>query len=206
MLLRLRQRIVPPPWGVGRGVWLDVDEPSLAHHVRWIRRWGATSTQRSGGAEPDAAALFHPARPPWTLTVVDGLDDARAVVLHFHHALTDGVGGVAAAYCCSTACRHPTGVAAPDHGPPPSTPRIDPLKPSPTARHRPARDRRRRPAALHPHRRGPPRTLGGRATGWLGAPPGSPAPTGRSSTGSAGVSVAPPTSCAPADAAGGNRR
>lgn len=42
-----------------------------------------------------AMADFDRARPLWTATLIDGLDDGgAAVLLKFHHALTDGVGGV----------------------------------------------------------------------------------------------------------------
>jgi WS/DGAT/MGAT family acyltransferase len=42
-----------------------------------------------------AMSDFDRARPLWTTTLIDGLDDGRAAVLmKFHHALTDGVGGV----------------------------------------------------------------------------------------------------------------
>lgn len=42
-----------------------------------------------------AMADFDRARPLWTTTLVDGLEDGgAAVICKFHHALTDGVGGV----------------------------------------------------------------------------------------------------------------
>ena len=42
-----------------------------------------------------AMSDFDRARPLWTATLIDGLDDGGAAVLmKFHHALTDGVGGV----------------------------------------------------------------------------------------------------------------
>ena len=38
---------------------------------------------------------FDPGRPPWDVTLIDGLDGSRAALyLRAHHALTDGVGGV----------------------------------------------------------------------------------------------------------------
>ena len=204
LLPRLRQRIVPPPWGVGRARWLDVDEPSLAHHVRWIRAPGGDIDAALAVAEPDAAASFDPARPPWTLTVVDGLDDARAaVVLRFHHALTDGVGGVALADRLFDRARHPTRVAAPDHGPPPSTPRIDPQAIADgalgIARHGIA-------AAVRPLSTLTAAVRLGRSAARLlaPAPPGSPVLTGRSLDRWLGVSERPlPAVRRAADAAGG---
>jgi WS/DGAT/MGAT family acyltransferase len=42
-----------------------------------------------------AMADFDRARPLWTTTLIDGLEDGgAAVICKFHHALTDGVGGV----------------------------------------------------------------------------------------------------------------
>ena len=94
-LPRLRQRIEPPQLGLGRPRWREDDHPSLAHHLRRVQAPGADIDAVLAVAEPDAVAAFDPARPPWTLTVVDGLDGGRsAVVLRFHHAITDGVGGV----------------------------------------------------------------------------------------------------------------
>lgn len=96
-LPRLRQFIEPAPLSFGPPRWRDDDRFSVEHHVRRVR-----AASGAGGldaalavAEPDVAAAFDPARPPWTLTLVEGLDDdAAALVLRFHHAITDGVGGI----------------------------------------------------------------------------------------------------------------
>jgi WS/DGAT/MGAT family acyltransferase len=108
LLPRLRQRIAPPPWGVGRPQWRDVEESSLAHHLRRVRAPGGDLDAALAVAEPDAATAFDPARSPWTLTIVDGLDGGRsAIVLRFHHAITDGVGGIALAERLFDHARHP---------------------------------------------------------------------------------------------------
>jgi WS/DGAT/MGAT family acyltransferase len=92
---RLRQRLDPPVLGAGRPRWRWADEPSLAYHVRRVRAPGGDLDAVLALTEPDVVAAFDPARPPWTITVVDGLDGGRAaVVLRFHHAITDGVGGI----------------------------------------------------------------------------------------------------------------
>jgi WS/DGAT/MGAT family acyltransferase len=58
--------------------------------------------------EPDATAPFDPERPPWSLTVVEGLSPARAAfVLRFHHAVTDGMGGLHVAARLFDRRRHP---------------------------------------------------------------------------------------------------
>ena len=92
---RLRQRIVGPPLDIGRPRWEDAGEVSLAHHVRRVRSSGGGVESALAVAEPDAVTAFDPARPPWTLTIVDGLDGGQAaMILRFHHAISDGVGGI----------------------------------------------------------------------------------------------------------------
>lgn len=96
---RLRQRIVGPPLDIGRPRWEDAGEVSLAHHVRRVRSVGGGLESALAVAEPDAVTAFDPARPPWTLTIVDGLDgDQAAMILRFHHAISDGVGGIEIAH------------------------------------------------------------------------------------------------------------
>jgi WS/DGAT/MGAT family acyltransferase len=98
LLPRLRQRIEPPPWGFGRPHWADVDDWTVGYHLRRVRAPEGDVGAVLAVAEPDAAAAFDPARPPWTMTIVDGLDHGRsAVVLRFHHAISDGMGGIALA-------------------------------------------------------------------------------------------------------------
>ncbi|HZA79339.1 MAG TPA: wax ester/triacylglycerol synthase domain-containing protein [Acidimicrobiales bacterium] len=112
LLPRLRQRIEPPPLGLGRPRWRDDDQASLAQHLRRCRAPGGDIDAVLTVAEPDAAAAFDPARPPWTLTVVDGLDRGRsAVVLRFHHAITDGVGAVEVAERLFDRARRPARAA-----------------------------------------------------------------------------------------------
>jgi diacylglycerol O-acyltransferase / wax synthase len=95
LLPRLRQRIDPPPFGLGWPVWRGDDQSSLSHHIRRVNLPGGDIGAVLDMAEPDFASAFDPARPPWSLTIVDGLDRSRAAfVLRFHHAITDGVGGI----------------------------------------------------------------------------------------------------------------
>jgi diacylglycerol O-acyltransferase len=95
LLPRLGQRLDPPPLDLGRPRWRPSGEPSLAAHVRRVAAPGGGLDAALAVAEPDAAAAFDPVRSPWTLTVVDGLGGGRsAVILRFHHTLTDGVGGI----------------------------------------------------------------------------------------------------------------
>ncbi|HET6950595.1 MAG TPA: wax ester/triacylglycerol synthase domain-containing protein, partial [Acidimicrobiales bacterium] len=122
---RLGQRLAPPPLGLGRPRWRPAGEPSLAQHVRRVRAPGDDLDAVLAVAEPDAVAAFDPARPLWTMTIVDGLAGGRAaLLLRFHHTLTDGVGGMDLADMLFDRARRPRpagadvdGVAAGGAGP-----------------------------------------------------------------------------------------
>jgi WS/DGAT/MGAT family acyltransferase len=108
VLPRLRQRIVPGPFGRLR--WEEVDHFALDHHVRRI------CSGEGGGVEAalevagrDATTAFDPARPPWQAVIVEGLHgDAAALILRFHHAITDGVGGIDLAEAIFDRSRRPS--------------------------------------------------------------------------------------------------
>lgn len=91
----LRQRVVasPPP---APPRWVDMPDFDLDFHVR---RAAATAPGDLGGLLEMARLAemedFDRARPLWYVTLIDGLSGGGAAVLcKFHHALTDGVGGV----------------------------------------------------------------------------------------------------------------
>ena len=90
-----RQRVVesPPP---APPRWEDAPDFDLDFH---LRRVSAPVPGNLDGvlemARLAAMADFDRARPLWTATLIEGLDDGGAAVMcKFHHALTDGVGGV----------------------------------------------------------------------------------------------------------------
>ncbi|MCB1264878.1 MAG: DUF1298 domain-containing protein [Mycobacterium sp.] len=90
-----RQRVVesPPP---APPRWEEAPDFDIAFHMR---RVSATEPRNLQGvlemARVAAMSDFDRARPLWTATLIEGLDDDGAAVLcKFHHALTDGVGGV----------------------------------------------------------------------------------------------------------------
>jgi diacylglycerol O-acyltransferase len=88
-------RLVPPPLGVGHPEWAPVDEVALDHHVRHVELRGGDLHDVLTLAEPDVTAPFDVERPPWSVTIVTGLDSGRAAfLLRFHHAITDGVGAL----------------------------------------------------------------------------------------------------------------
>ena len=90
-----RQRVVesPPP---APPRWEFAPDFDLDFH---LRRVSAPEPGTLDGvlemARLAAMSDFDRARPLWTATLIEGLDDGGAAVLcKFHHALTDGVGGV----------------------------------------------------------------------------------------------------------------
>lgn len=91
----VRQRVVPsPPPAPPR--WEDAPDFDLDFHMRRV----IAPTPGTINTVLELAGLaamedFDRARPLWTATLIDGLENDRAaLVLKFHHALTDGIGGV----------------------------------------------------------------------------------------------------------------
>ncbi len=91
----LRQRVVqspppaPPRWEVDSDFDLDF-------HIRRVTApTPGTFDTVLEMARVAAMEDFDRARPLWEATLIDGLEESgAAVVLKFHHALTDGVGGI----------------------------------------------------------------------------------------------------------------
>ena len=91
----LRQRVVesPPP---APPRWESAPDFDVDFHIRRIAAPGAGTLD--GLLELARIAEmedFDRARPLWTVTLIDGTENGGSAVLcKFHHALTDGVGGV----------------------------------------------------------------------------------------------------------------
>ena len=94
---RLRQRLQTLPPGLGRPIWLDDEDFEASRHVRVQRLPGPLG-------EPAVLALattlvtarLPRSAPLWTATVATGTTAGRiAVVLVLHHAIADGVDGLA---------------------------------------------------------------------------------------------------------------
>jgi diacylglycerol O-acyltransferase len=100
LLPRLRQRVVSSPLGIATPRWELDPAFDIDYHLRVI---GAPADRGPRDAllvlaEPLATDVLDPARPPWQMTLVDGLDGGRAGLLfRFHHAMSDGVGALALA-------------------------------------------------------------------------------------------------------------
>jgi len=94
---RLRQRLLRPPPGCGRPVWVDDPRFDIRHHVGHLPcpPPGDTEALLAVAAEAATARLSR-ARPLWAATLVTGLADGRAaLIVVFHHVLADGIGGLA---------------------------------------------------------------------------------------------------------------
>lgn len=91
-----RDRLVHPPLRLARPRWVQVADLDLDWHVRHVAVPSPAGLDEVLDiARTAASSAFDPARPLWHLTVVDGLADGRAAfVMAFHHALTDGIGGI----------------------------------------------------------------------------------------------------------------
>ncbi|MEV4086944.1 wax ester/triacylglycerol synthase domain-containing protein, partial [Nonomuraea fuscirosea] len=94
---RLRQRLMPVPFGCGRPVWVDDPAFDLDNHLQ-IMKCPAPGDVRAllDLAAQVIARPLRPGRPLWSITLVTGLDGDRAgLIVCFHHVLADGIGGLA---------------------------------------------------------------------------------------------------------------
>ena len=97
MVPRLRQRLLRTPPGCGRPIWVDDTTFDVRRHLDRL-------ACGSPGDIPALLAAVMPVvlrplsreRPMWRAAIVDGLaDGSTALVLVLHHALADGIGGLA---------------------------------------------------------------------------------------------------------------
>ncbi|MCB1016620.1 MAG: DUF1298 domain-containing protein [Acidimicrobiales bacterium] len=118
---RLRQRVVSNPLSVAPPRWEVDPNFDLDYHLRWVRAGGDGSIQDLFDiAEPIAMQGFDRARPLWEYVVVEGLAEGRAgLIMKIHHAITDGVGGVALMLATFDLERDPG-----DRGPMPDAPEV----------------------------------------------------------------------------------
>lgn len=95
-VLRLRQKVVVPTLPTVAPRWVVDPDFNLDFHVRRLRLpEPGTMRQLMDLSEVAQQSPLDISRPLWTATLVEGLADGRAaVLLHFSHAVTDGVGGV----------------------------------------------------------------------------------------------------------------
>jgi len=95
---RFRQRLYRPPWGLGWPLWVDAPSFDLADHVR-VHPLAARAdqTQLRLACEELARRRLDPARPLWEMWFLPGLPQGHVgLFVKLHHAIADGVAGVAA--------------------------------------------------------------------------------------------------------------
>ncbi|HEX6360344.1 wax ester/triacylglycerol synthase domain-containing protein [Actinophytocola sp.] len=89
---RFRQVVRVPRPGLGRPLWVDADRVDLEHHVRVIDAGG--DLMRT--VEILRRRPLDRARPLWEVWFLTGLPDGRVgCYVRAHHAIADGVAGVA---------------------------------------------------------------------------------------------------------------
>ena len=90
-----RQRVVPSP-SPAPPRWEYAPDFDLDFHMRRVTATAPGTFEKVlEMARVAAMEDFDRARPLWEATFIDGLEnDGAAMVLKFHHALTDGVGGI----------------------------------------------------------------------------------------------------------------
>ncbi|MGY1619568.1 wax ester/triacylglycerol synthase family O-acyltransferase [Geodermatophilus sp. SYSU D00691] len=94
---RFRQVLHTPTWGLGGPLWVDAPAFALADHVNEIRLPApGDEGQLLGAVEDLRARPFDRSRPLWQMWFLTGLPQRRVgVYIRVHHALADGVAGVA---------------------------------------------------------------------------------------------------------------
>ena len=119
---RLRQRLVRVPLGCGGPIWVDDPGFDIRRHVRAV-------ACREPGDEPallDTAlsVIMRPlprTAPLWSAVLVTGPAGGLALVIVLHHALADGVGGLAVLAELIDGPSHPPGVCVPRPAPAPAS-------------------------------------------------------------------------------------
>ena len=101
VVVRMRQHVVEPVVPLTAPQWIVDPDFDLSYHVRRVRLpEPGTVRQLLDFAQPIHAAPLDTTRPLWEVYLVDGLtegDATAALILKMHHAISDGVGGMALA-------------------------------------------------------------------------------------------------------------
>jgi WS/DGAT/MGAT family acyltransferase len=118
---KLRQRVIGNPVSLIPPRWEYDPNFDLSYHVKRYHVPGdGTDRPLMRIAEQLGEQDFDRDRPLWEMALVEGFDgDRAAVIIKLHHAITDGVGGMAMAASLFDLTREPTA----DLGPMPAPPR-----------------------------------------------------------------------------------
>jgi diacylglycerol O-acyltransferase len=95
---RFRQLLYRPRFGLGWPLWVDAPSIDLADHVGVLSLEApADETRLLLACEELRRRRLDPSRPLWELWFLPGLPDGRVgLFMKLHHAIADGVAGVAA--------------------------------------------------------------------------------------------------------------
>jgi diacylglycerol O-acyltransferase / wax synthase len=95
---RFRQVLYRPPRGLGWPVWADAQSFDITDHIRVLPLPApAGESQLLAACERLRRQRLDPARPLWQLWLLPGLPGRRVgLFVRMHHAIADGVAGVAA--------------------------------------------------------------------------------------------------------------
>jgi diacylglycerol O-acyltransferase len=95
---RFRQVLYRPSWGLGWPVWVDAQCFDVADHVRvFALPSPAGEAELLAACEQLRRQRLDPARPLWQLWLLPGLPEQRVgLFVRMHHAIADGVAGIAA--------------------------------------------------------------------------------------------------------------
>ena len=92
---RMRHVVVEPPLGLGSPYWAVDENFDLDYHLRRIQLPQPTSFgDVLDFAAREAMSGFDHARPLWVFTIVEQVGEGAVLVQKFHHAATDGLGGI----------------------------------------------------------------------------------------------------------------
>ena len=96
MAPRFRDKLAALPIGLAPPRWIPDTDFDLSWHVRHVALPASTNISSVlEFARYEAMTAFDPVRPLWQLTLLSGLTGGKAaLVLKFHHSLSDGLGGI----------------------------------------------------------------------------------------------------------------
>jgi WS/DGAT/MGAT family acyltransferase len=97
LIPRFRRKVVHVPFGLGRPIWVDDEDFSIARHVRLTALPPPGSRRQLVAlAERLMEQILDRNHPLWELWFVEGVDRGEriAVIHRSHHTLTDGISGI----------------------------------------------------------------------------------------------------------------
>jgi diacylglycerol O-acyltransferase len=118
---RFRQLLYEPGFGLGWPLWVDAPAVDLAHHVQELRlRAPADESRLLLACEELRRRGLDRSRPLWELWFLTGLAGGRVgLFIKVHHAIADGVAGIAALGAFVDAVPDPAEVSGPPWTPAP---------------------------------------------------------------------------------------